>query len=42
MLSRTIFRAPQNARLFSTSAAAFGQKVFLTPSIDGEYETLRL
>ncbi len=37
MLARTFLKAPQGARLFSSSAAAFGTKVFFTPAIDGEY-----
>ncbi|ODQ56777.1 hypothetical protein WICANDRAFT_81610 [Wickerhamomyces anomalus NRRL Y-366-8] len=35
MLARTFLKAPQGARLFSSSAAAFGTKVFFTPAIDG-------
>ncbi|CCH46986.1 41 kDa peptidyl-prolyl cis-trans isomerase [Wickerhamomyces ciferrii] len=36
MLSRTFLKAPQGVRLFSSSAAAYGSKVFFTPAIDGE------
>lgn len=36
MFSRTFVRAPQGVRLFSSTSAAFGSKVFFVPAIEGE------